>query len=209
MRPRELYDELFFDSFDDVAQASAEAVVPLVLERVPATSVIDVGCGRGYWLRAFKQAGVERVFGVDGGKINADRLVISPSEFASVDLSGVVQGNPLNVSTYDGFDLATCMEVAEHLPPAAAGAFVRALTELAPALLFSAAIPRQGGTGHINEQWPSDWARLFADAGDIRAVSCMHDDLNLSEVGRCGRSDHRHHSMMATTGQQINKARVP
>jgi hypothetical protein len=53
------------------------------------------------------------------------------------------------------------------------------------------------------------WARFFADAGDIRAVGCMHDDLNLSEVGRCGRSDHGHHGMMVTTRQQINKARVP
>ena len=49
-------------------------------------------------------------------------------------------------------------------------------------------------------------ARLFADAGDIAAVGGMHDDLNLSEVGGCGRSDHGHHSMMAATRQQINKA---
>jgi hypothetical protein len=53
------------------------------------------------------------------------------------------------------------------------------------------------------------WARLFADAGDIRAVGGMHGDLNLSEVGGCGRSDHGHHSMMAATRQQINQARVP
>ena len=28
-------------------------------------------------------------------------------------------------------------------------------------ILFSAAIPKQGGEGHINEQWPSYWAKLF------------------------------------------------
>jgi SAM-dependent methyltransferase len=167
MKPREIYDELFFDSFDDIAQSSAQATVPLVLERVPARSVIDVGCGRGYWLREFKRCGVEHIFGVDGGKIEPDRLVISPDEFASVDLSRVVHGEPLNVSDHERFDLASCMEVAEHLPPAAAASFVRALAELAPALLFSAAIPRQGGTGHINEQWPSYWARLFAEHGFV------------------------------------------
>jgi hypothetical protein len=52
-------------------------------------------------------------------------------------------------------------------------------------------------------------ARLFADARDIAAVGGMHDDLNLSEVGGCGRSDHGHRSMMAAPRQQINRARVP
>jgi hypothetical protein len=52
------------------------------------------------------------------------------------------------------------------------------------------------------------WARFFADAGDIAAVGRMHDDLDLSEVSRCGRSDHGHDSMMAATRQQINKTRV-
>ncbi len=167
MKPREIYDELFFDSFDDIAQASAEAVVPMVLDRVPATSVIDVGCGRGYWLRAFRQAGVDRIFGVDGGRIDANRLVIPPDDFAAVDLAGVVDGKPLNVSPYERFDLATCMEVAEHLPENAADHFVRGLTELAPVLLFSAAIPRQGGTGHLNERWPSYWAAIFARYGYV------------------------------------------
>ena len=53
------------------------------------------------------------------------------------------------------------------------------------------------------------WARLFADARDIETVGGMHDDLDFSEVGACGRSDHGHRRMMAATRQQINKARVP
>ena len=32
-------------------------------------------------------------------------------------------------------------------------------------MLFGAAIPGQGGTGHRNEQWPSYWAEQFAAAG--------------------------------------------
>src|SRR5579862_3100091 len=56
------------------------------------------------------------------------------------------------------FDLAMSFEVAEHLPPDAAKGFVDSLTRLAPLVLFSAAIPFQGGVGHINEQWPEYWA---------------------------------------------------
>jgi hypothetical protein len=38
---------------------------------------------------------------------------------------------------------------------------VEALTELGPAVLFSAAIPLQEGVHHLNEQWPEYWANLF------------------------------------------------
>jgi hypothetical protein len=55
--------------------------------------------------------------------------------------------------------------VAEHLPPASAPLLVRALTEAAPIVVFSAALPGQGGDGHVNEQLPSYWARLFDDCG--------------------------------------------
>jgi hypothetical protein len=45
--------------------------------------------------------------------------------------------------------------------------FVTELCELAPFILFSAAVPGQGGVGHYNEQWSSYWAALFADNGYV------------------------------------------
>jgi hypothetical protein len=32
-------------------------------------------------------------------------------------------------------------------------------------VLFSAAIPFQGGVGHINEQWPDYWVKYFSKTG--------------------------------------------
>jgi len=60
-----------------------------------------------------------------------------------------------------------CLEVAEHLSPLRADPFIGTLTELAPAVLFSAAIPGQGGTSHLNERWQSYWAGLFASRGYV------------------------------------------
>ena len=44
----------------------------------------------------------------------------------------------------------------------------------------SAAIPGQGGTKHVNEQWPAYWARLFAEHGYVHVDSLRrqlwHDD---------------------------------
>jgi hypothetical protein len=59
------------------------------------------------------------------------------------------------------FDLAMSLEVAEHLPESSAAGFVESLVAAAPAVLFSAAIPFQGGWHHVNEQWPEYWALLF------------------------------------------------
>ena len=62
-------------------------------------------------------------------------------------------------------ELALSLEVAEHLSPERAASFVDDLVAMAPAVLFSAAIPGQGGVGHRNEQWQSYWATRFAAHG--------------------------------------------
>jgi hypothetical protein len=61
------------------------------------------------------------------------------------------------------FDLAICLEVAEHLSGGRAASLVDDLCALSDCVLFSAAIPGQGGTNHINEQRQSYWAALFAE----------------------------------------------
>lgn len=60
------------------------------------------------------------------------------------------------------FDLAQSLEVAEHLDECYADNFVALLTSLSNIILFSAAIPHQGGTHHINCQPPAYWAKKFA-----------------------------------------------
>jgi hypothetical protein len=70
------------------------------------------------------------------------------------------------------FDLVVSLEVAEHLPKSCAKTFIRSLTKLGPVILFSAAIPFQGGTAHLNEQWPDYWANYFKDNG-YAAIDCL------------------------------------
>jgi len=139
---------------------SARVVVPLVVDAVGPRSVVDVGCGIGSWLVAFREAGVEDVLGIDGPWLDAAQLAFPPERFLAADLR-----EPLDAGRR--FDLALCLEVAQILPPEAAGRLVRDLVALADVVLFGAAIPGQGGTGHRNEQWPSYWAELFAASGYV------------------------------------------
>jgi hypothetical protein len=150
-----VYNESFFDAQVQGALDSARLVVPAVLRFVQPRRVLDVGCGRGAWLRAFKEAGVEHVQGLDGDYVRPESLLIDPADFRATDL-----GQPFVVD--ERVDMAVCLEVAEHLPASAAPGLVRSLTAAAPLVLFSAAIPGQGGTNHINEQPPAYWQALFA-----------------------------------------------
>jgi SAM-dependent methyltransferase len=128
------------------------------MEAFPVRSVIDVGCGIGAWLKEFSENGVHRAVGLDGVYVARDQLVIDAGNFVGHDLERPLP--PLGT-----FDLATSLEVAEHLTPARADSFISDLCGLADVVLFSAAIPFQGGDNHINEQWQSFWAAKFAGHG--------------------------------------------
>lgn len=154
------YDPHFYARFERGSTASAEAVVPLLLADFPARSVVDVGCGVGTWLAAFARHGVGDLLGIDGDHVRPDMLRIDRSRFLAADLR-----RPPELGRR--FDLACSFEVAEHLPPDCAGAFVRLLTRAAPVVAFSAAVPNQGGVDHLNERPQSYWAGLFATQGYV------------------------------------------
>lgn len=148
------YGEIAAGSF-----RSALIVLPLVFDIVHPCSVIDVGCGVGTWLRAARALGVADLCGIDGSHVPQHLLEIDSGEFNGRDLT-----QPLGHTTRR-YDLALSLEVAEHLPRSRADSFVSDLCGLADAVLFSAAIPGQGGQEHINEERQSVWAERFVRHG--------------------------------------------
>jgi hypothetical protein len=154
------YSLQFFSAAHGGVTTSASVVVPLVTGLVHPQSVVDFGCGIGEWLLEFKKSGVPQVHGVDGPWVSKDQLLIDASDFEAVDLE---KQQPSARQA----DLAMSLEVVEHLKPETAAKLVQTLTATAPVILFSAAIPGQGGTDHINEQWPSYWHRMFEARGYV------------------------------------------
>ncbi len=142
-------------------------IVPIVLNCLPykVNSVIDFGCGTGTWLRAFKESGVKDILGIDGNWCNRNLLFenIDESEFMNSDLEKLI-------SLPRSYDLVVSLEVAEHLSEQSADVFVKSLISAGNTILFSAAIPGQGGFNHINEQWPSYWICKFQEYG-----YCVYD----------------------------------
>jgi len=156
----ETYKPEYYEEFKDLSRSSARVVAPMVMELISPKRVVDVGCGLGQWLAAFQQAGVTEILGLDGNYVQRDRLEIPPCDFQVQDLA-----LPFAIATK--YDLAMCLEVAEHLPASHAVGLVESLTKLAPVVLFSAAIPHQPGKDHFNCQWPEYWAELFGRQGYV------------------------------------------
>ena len=165
---RNLYSRRFFAHLREGSATSAQALVPLLLDISPARSMVDVGCGIGGWVKAFAERGIEAI-GIDGDYVDRAQLLIPADRFVARDLNNALDvadiGRRHGDAATGRFDLAISLEVAEHLAPQRSESFVQDLCALADVVLFAAAIPFQGGAGHINERWQSWWAQKFSDAG--------------------------------------------
>lgn len=154
-----VYDQKFIQYAATSSRYGASKVIPVVLSALDVRSVLDVGCAGGGWLSEWRQAGVVDVFGVDGAYVDPADLEIERECFMSADLAG-------SFDLARTFDLVQSLEVAEHIDKTAADVFVSNLVRHARRfILFSAAVPGQGGEHHINEQPYDYWRERFAEYG--------------------------------------------
>ncbi len=135
------------------------------MELLAPRSVVDVGCGTGSWLAAFQKRGVSEILGLDGAWVDPEWLEVSPDQRIVADLK-----EPIRLDRR--FDLVLCLEAAENIAETSAEVLVESLVGLGPAVLFSSAVPCQGGHYHVNEQWPEYWATRFRTHGYV-ALDCI------------------------------------
>jgi SAM-dependent methyltransferase len=175
----DFYHPRYHDEKAVPARRAAERILPIVFSVVDTTSVIDVGCGPGSWLDVARELGVAKTTGVEGEWavewFRGDGMSVGDFELILANLED-------DLPSPGTFDLALCIEVVEHLSPARGDSFVADLCRCAPHVLFGAALPGQKGPNHLNTQWPSYWARCFAEHGYrpldvIRARVWGDDDL--------------------------------
>lgn len=138
-------------------QSAASVVVPIILKKQNIKSVVDFGCGLGNWLLEFQNNGISRLKGYEYN-IDIPKLVVNKAMIEQKDLTQWI-----NCDTK--YDLAICLEVAEHLPAESADILIRSLTDHSDFILFSAALPMQGGQNHINEQPFMYWVDKFNKLG--------------------------------------------
>jgi SAM-dependent methyltransferase len=148
------YNDKFYATRDEESRYSAQVIGRIVREYINPSSVVDVGCGVGTWLKVIAESGVEDIVGIEGEWVKDDAMVIPSGKVLRKDITS-------EFSINRQFDLAISLEVAEHISSDRSNQYLDNLTALAPVILFSAAIPLQGGAHHVNEQWPTYWQEKF------------------------------------------------
>lgn len=154
------YDGDYYEQHIDESLRSARIVLSHLWEYLKPASVLDVGCGRGAWLKACRELGSTVLIGLDGEWNSQSQMIDSVIQFKSTNLN-----RPFVVDSR--VDLAMSLEVAEHLEPSSSQQFIECLSQASDAVLFGAAYPGQGGTNHLNEQPHTYWAGLFRGRGYV------------------------------------------
>lgn len=144
---RHKYSSAYYKRIEEGAVRSAKEVYKELDKLIKFKTIIDIGCGVGEWR-------YKNYTGVDFNSPMKENYIDCDLE------NDIVTGK---------YDLCLCLEVAEHISEERADVLIEMLCNLSEKVLFSAAIPHQGGTGHINEQWQSYWEKKFNANGFFAA----------------------------------------
>jgi SAM-dependent methyltransferase len=152
------YDSLFYRYQREGACESALRTLPLLLNVLSIGSVLDIGCGAGAWLAAYRQLGVPDLLGVDGDYVDRSLLMMDVAHFRAFDIAA-----PFDLGRR--FDIVQCLEVAEHVSPHSSSVLLDNIVRHGNQVLFSAAVPGQGGENHVNERPYAYWRAMFSARG--------------------------------------------
>lgn len=166
---KEKYTQSFYDKYLQGSYDSANTIISFISNYISPKTVIDFGCGSGAWLNVAQEIFGAKILGIDQHEYKDIHMLIDENEYITHDLT-----KPLHLGKH--YDLAISVEVAEHIDCKYSDILVETLCNHSDIVLFSAAIPMQGGTGHINERPCSYWAEKFSQRG-YYAMDCLRPAL--------------------------------
>ena len=175
--PDTIYNEDYYSKRrGDPWRSDARAVSKVLYNEFQPESVIDFGCAIGGHLEWFHEQGIE-VHGVEGNPTAFEYSLIPRTNLEEHDLR-----EPYECSKQ--WDLALCIEVAEHIPDRYSNVLVETLTDSAETIFFTAATPGQSGTHHVNLQEEIYWEKRFNERGYEReniVEDCIEKELDLEK----------------------------
>ena len=148
----------------------AKRLANWISTELTALTVLDIGCGPGTYVRALREVGVDAI-GIDTDERVSEQEYLSQQSLFDTKLQA---------------QLVLCLEVAEHIDSSlsdAIAASVAGAVEPGGMLIWSAAHPGQGGTGHINCQPKSYWHSKLKEAGLERDEETESKLLNYVKAG--------------------------
>jgi trans-aconitate methyltransferase len=157
-RPNAGYDAGYYQNIDDSNRDHFDLLAKTLIKVFKPQTVVDVGCGSGGIGQALLAHGAGAVHGFD---FSSDSITVAQAKLTSARQLDVTKAEAIPATG----DLCLCTEVAEHLPPKFGPHLVNLLARVAPAVVFTAAHPGQGGHLHVNLRPRDYWIELFEQAG--------------------------------------------
>ena len=149
-------DEAFFKKISSPEHHKTyKKIAGSIIKHINPESVVDYGCGTAWIMYYLHSRGVVDIKGIEvseHAKPFIDKKIIDKILFGSITQK---------VDFNRRFDLAVCLEVAEHIDEAYSDIIVENLCRNSDRVLFSAAYKGQGGYGHVNEQSMEYWIEKF------------------------------------------------
>lgn len=145
----------FFERVMIEESPQAYRLSKILIDTYHPESVSDCGCANGLYIAPFIAKGI-KAYGYDNG--------INAMQHSLVKEGSIIWGD-VTVNDFkpvERTDFCLCLEVLEHCPPNKSEAFVEALTKISDRIIFSVAVPGQGGDGHINCMTKDAAKQLFA-----------------------------------------------
>ncbi len=155
----EIYDRAFFAEWGrghDKYVKSAELIAGVLHSQLKPKRLVDLGAGCGVYADAFARRGVE-VLAIDG--------VVAPAEHSYPIKTEVRDLTVPFENVWGDFDIAICLEVAEHIPEEFSDAFLDNVLRFSDRLIMSAAQPDQPGHHHVNLKPKRYWVAKLAAKG--------------------------------------------
>ncbi len=146
----------WLEFFDRIAEA-------IVREFHPST-VLDAGCAMGFLVEGLRKRGIE-AYGVDVSEYAISKVHDSVAEYCRAGSLAEPLGRR--------YDLITCIEVVEHIPPEEADKAIANLCAATDTLLLSTTPQDYGEATHLNVQQPEVWSAALAREGFLRDLG--HD----------------------------------
>ena len=150
------YSEEYYKQHEEGAIRSAENILSFLYDKLKFNTIADLGCGVGCWAMVAKKQFNANILGIDFH--DHTYLLLDENEYICADLT-----KPISLGRT--FDLVISLEVAEHIEGSNSNTFLDNLCSAGRRILFSAALPGQGGIGHVNEKPLSYWTEQFVHRG--------------------------------------------
>ena len=171
-----MYDREFHKTIENDEYPQAVRVGEYISMFLKPASFIDFGCSTGLYLREvqMKLPNISAI-GFEFSQDAVDSALCK--NVYKVDLTESVQIEKIQNT------LGLCLEVLEHIEDIHWKEVLTNMTNSCDKLIFSAAVPGQGGVGHINCRPKIDWIKRFHSLGWVVDLDATKHLLHYMQQG--------------------------